>query len=90
MFLHQAMLDSIEVSKAEVIQRVDYVTNIYIINIDSRKEMEGYLNKTSSQTRGALRGNAREGLEVQKMQWKLVGEIKITLAEAHRCFKDLP
>ena len=90
LFLHQAALDSIEVSEAEVIQRVDYMTNMYITNIGSREKMEEYFNKTSSQIRETLRDNAREGLKVQKMQQKLVGEIKITPAEVRRYFKDLP
>lgn len=37
LFLHQAALDSIEVSESEVIQRVDYMTNMYISNIGSRE-----------------------------------------------------
>ena len=73
-----------------VIQRVDYMTNMYISNIGSREKMEEYFNKTSSQIREALRDNAREGLKVQRMQQKLVGEIKITPAEVRRHFKDLP
>lgn len=90
LFLHQAALDSIEVPESEVIQRVDYMTNMYIANIGSREKMEEYFNKTSSQIRETLRENAREGLKVQKMQQKLVGEIKITPAEVRRYFKDLP
>jgi len=90
LYLHQAALDSIEVSESEVIQRVDYMTNMYIANIGSREKMEEYFNKTSSQIRETLRENAREGLKVQKMQQKLVGEIKITPAEVRRYFKDLP
>ena len=90
LFLHQAALDSIEVAESEVIQRVDQMTNMYIANIGSREKMEEYFNKTSSQIREALRENAREGLKVQKMQQKLVGEIKITPAEVRRYFKDLP
>ena len=90
LFLHQAALDSIEVPESEVIQRVDYMTNMYIANIGSREKMEEYFNKTSSQIREALRENAREGLKVQRMQQKLVGEIKITPAEVRRHFKDLP
>ena len=90
LYLHQAALDSIEVSEAEVIQRVDYMTNMYIANIGSREKMEEYFNKTSSQIRETLRENAREGLKVQKMQQKLVGDIKITPAEVRRYFKDLP
>ena len=90
LFLHQAALDSIEVAESEVIQRVDQMTNMYIANIGSREKMEEYFNKTSSQIREALRENAREGLKVQRMQQKLVGEIKITTAEVRRHFKDLP
>lgn len=90
LFLHQAALDSIEVAESEVIQRVDQMTNMYIANIGSREKMEEYFNKTSSQIREALRENAREGLKVQRMQQKLVGEIKITPAEVRRHFKDLP
>lgn len=90
LFLHQAALDSIEVPESEVIQRVDYMTNMYIANIGSREKMEEYFNKTSSQIRETLRENAREGLTVQKMQQKLVGDIKVTPAEVRRYFKDLP
>ena len=90
LFLHQAALDSIEVAESEVIQRVDQMTNMYIANIGSREKMEEYFNKTSSQIREALRENAREGLKVQRMQQKLVGEIKLTPAEVRRHFKDLP
>ena len=82
-------LDSIEVSESEVIQRVDYMTNMYISNIGSREKMEEYFNKTSSQIRETLRENAVK-LKVQKMQQKLVGEIKVTPAEVRRYFKDLP
>ena len=90
LFLHQAALDSIEVSESEVIQQVDYMINLYINNIGSREKMEEYFNKTSTQIRESLRENAREGLTVQKMQQQLVGEVKVTPAEVRRYFKDLP
>ena len=90
LFLHQAKLDSIEVSEAEIIQRVDMMTNMYIQQIGSKEKMEEYFNKTATQIRETLRENARDGLTVQKMQQKLVGEIKVTPAEVRRYFKDLP
>ena len=40
LFLHQAKLDSIEVSEAEIIQRVDMMTNMYIQQIGSKEKME--------------------------------------------------
>lgn len=90
LFLHQAELDSIEVSESEVIQQVDRYTNNLISQIGSREKVEEYFNKTYSQIRESLRDNAREGLKVQKMQQKLVGEVKVTPAEVRRYFKDLP
>lgn len=90
LFLHQAKLDSIQVSEAEIIQRVDYMSNQYVQALGSKEKMEEYFNKTSTQIRETLRENAREGLTVQKMQQKLVGEIKVTPGEVRRYFKDLP
>ncbi len=90
LFLHQAELDSIEVPESEVIQRVDFQTSQFIANIGSREKMEEYFNKTSSQIRETLRENVREGLKVQKMQQKLVGEVKVTPAEVRRYFQKLP
>ena len=73
-----------------MIQRVDGMVNMYIANIGSKEKMEEYFNKTSSQIRETLRDNAREGLTVQKMQQKLVGDVKITPAEVRRYFQNLP
>ena len=90
LFLHQAELDSIEVSESQVISQVDQQTNQYIAAIGSREKMEEYFNKTSSQIRETLRENVRDGLRVQEMQRKLVGEIKVTPAEVRRHFQNLP
>lgn len=89
LFLHQAALDSTGVSKAEVAQHTDHMTNVYITDISSYEEMEGCLNKTSSQIYETLHDNVREGLKVQEMQQKPVGKVGITPAEMRRYFKDL-
>lgn len=90
LFLHQAALDSIEVSESEVISQVDYMMNSYISNIGSKEKVEEYFNKTSSQIRETLRESARENLLVQGMQRKLIGDIKVTPAEVRRYFSRLP
>ena len=83
LFLHQAAIDSIEVSEQEVIGQVERRTNWLIEQVGGSKEkLEEYYNKTSTQI--------RDGLTVQKMQQHIVGEIKITPAEVRRYFKDLP
>ena len=91
LFLHQAAIDSIEVSEQEVIGQVERRTNWLIEQVGGSKEkLEDYYNKTSTQIREMLRENIRDGLTVQKMQQHIVGEIKITPAEVRRYFKDLP
>lgn len=91
LFLHQAAIDSIEVSEQEVIGQVERRTNWLIEQVGGSKEkLEEYYNKTSTQICEMLRENIRDGLTVQKMQQHIVGEIKITPAEVRRYFKDLP
>lgn len=90
LFLHQAAIDSIEVSEQEVIGEMEKRTNWLIDQIGSKEKMEEYYNKTSTQIREMLRENIRDGNTVRKMQQKIIGDIKITPAEVRRYFKDLP
>lgn len=90
LFLHQAALDSIEVSESEVIQRADAQMQHALSMIGSKEKLEEYFNKTTAQLRELWRDNAREGLKVQRMRQKLVGDIKVTPSDVRRYFKDLP
>ena len=90
LFLHQAEIDSIEVSEQEVLNRLERQTNWLIEQIGSKEKMEEYYNKTSTQIREMLRENIRNGLTVERMQQEIVGDIKIVPADVRRYFKDLP
>ena len=90
LFLHQAELDSIEVSEQEVLGQLERQVNWYIDQIGSKEKMEEYFNKTSTQIREMLRENIRNGLIVQRMQQQIMGDIKIVPADVRLYFKDLP
>mgnify|MGYP003434096264 FL=1 len=90
LFLHQAELDSIDVSEQEVLSRLEQQTNWLIDQIGSKEKMEEYYNKTSTQIREMLRENIRNGMTVQKMQQQIIGDIKIVPADVRRYFKNLP
>ena len=90
LFLHQAEIDSIEVSEQEVLSRLEQQTNWLIDQIGSKEKMEEYYNKTSTQIREMLRENIRNGMTVEKMQREIVGDIKIVPADVRRYFKNLP
>ena len=90
LFLHQAELDSIDVSEQEVLSRLEQQTNWLIDQIGSKEKMEEYYNKTSTQIREMLRENIRDGMIVEKMQREIIGDIKIVPADVRRYFKNLP
>lgn len=90
LFLHQAEIDSIEVSDQDVLAEVERRTNWFIDQMGSKEKMEEYYNKTSTQIREMLRENVRNGFLVQKMQQKIIGDIKIVPADVRRYFKNLP
>ena len=90
LFLHQADIDSVTVSDQEVLQQVDQRLSWLEEQIGSKEKMEEYYNKTSTQIREMLRENIRDGLTVQEMQKKIVGDIKLTPAEVRNYFNKLP
>jgi len=90
LFLHQAALDSIEVTEAEISAGVDEQIETWVRMAGSREKLEEYKRQTVSQMRTQLHDDYRDRLMVQKMQQKLVEDIKITPAEVRRYFKDIP
>ena len=90
LFLHQAELDSVEVSEQEILGELERRMNYLIDQIGSKEKMEEYYNKTSTQIREMFRENIRNGMTVQKMQREIIGDIKIVPADVRRYFKNLP
>ena len=91
LFKHQAIIDSIEVTDADVAQEVEYQINAWLEMVDgSRERLEEYKHQTLSQIRNDLRDEMKDRQMVQKMKQKLVEDIAVTPAEVRRYFKDMP
>ena len=90
LFLHQAELDSVEVSESTVSHQVDMRLNYYISQIGSKEKMEEYFRKTSSEVREELMKSVRNQMIIQQMQQKLTSNIKPTPAEIRRFYNSLP
>lgn len=90
LFLHQAALDSIEVTEAEVAQDVESQINYWISLAGSREKLEEYRKTTISKMRQSLHDECKNNKLVMEMRRKLVGDIKVTPAEVRRYFKDMP
>jgi len=89
LFLNQAIIDSIEVTEADISQGVEQYLENMISVIGSREKLEEYHKKNISQIRADLRESYRERQMVQGMQQKLVKDLTVTPAEVRRYFKDL-
>lgn len=89
LFLHQAELDSIEVSESDVIRSVNQRINQYIQYMGSKEKVEETFNKKMSQIRASLRENIRQGMTIQQMKQKLIGEIEVTPAQVRRYFAKM-
>lgn len=91
LFVHQADIDSIEVTDADVAQDVEQQINYWLEMVDgSRERLEEYKHQTISQMRNEMRDEFKDRQKVQKMKQKLVEDIAVTPADVRRYFANLP
>ena len=89
LFLHQAALDSIEVSESEVSSAIEQRIDYMVQQIGSREKLEEYRKQSISQIRQSMHDDLRDQMMIQRMKEKLVKDITVTPAEVRRYFKDL-
>lgn len=90
LFLHQAELDSVEVTDSEVYQRVDLQLDMLVQDVGSREKLEEYYGKSMSQIRQQLYKMFRNDLMVSKVKSNLVSKVNATPTQVRRYFKDVP
>ena len=90
LFLHQAVIDSVEANESTVSHQVDMRLNYYINQIGSKEKMEEYFRKPSSDIREELMTTVRNQMIIQQMQSKLTENIKPTPVEIRRYYNSLP
>ncbi len=90
LFLHQAAIDSVEVSDADVFRQVDARINYYIQNIGSKEKMEEYFGMTTTQIREKIYNMVRDDEMTGEVKRSLVKGIKVTPAQVRRFFKEMP
>lgn len=89
LFLHQAAIDSIEVTESEVSSNVEQRLEYMISQAGSREKLEEYRKQTLSQIRSAMHDDLRDQMMIQRMREHLVKNISVTPAEVRRYFRNL-
>ncbi|MBR4527390.1 MAG: peptidylprolyl isomerase, partial [Bacteroidaceae bacterium] len=90
LFLHQAVIDSIEVTDADVNNYVEQDINQKVLYAGSKEKLEEYMRMTMTQIREELFDMYKNQLTVREVRKRLTSDIKVTPAEVRRYFKDLP
>lgn len=90
LFLHQAALDSIEVTESDVSLSVDQQINYWISNAGSREKLEEWKKMTVKQMKESLRDDFRNHQLIEKMKSNLVKDIKVSPADVRRYFEKMP
>lgn len=90
LFLHQADLDTVEVSESMVQQAVDSRLNYMVANFGTREKVEQIFNMTYPEIREKLATNMRNQYRVSEVQRNLTKDMKITPSDVRRYFDKLP
>ena len=89
LFLHQAAIDSIEVTEQEVLNGVENEIDMQINRIGSREKLEEYFGKTLTQIREQLRETVRDRMIMERMQESIYGNVRLTPSEVRRGFSKM-
>ena len=91
LFLHQAAIDSIEVSESEVAQSVEHQISAWLQMVDGNKErLEEYKRKSLAELRISLHDDFKDRLLIEREREKLVEDIPVSPADVRRYFSELP
>ena len=90
LFLHQAQLDSVDVSEADVIQMVDEQISEYIQTYGSREAVEQIMHVKLSQLREMWKKQARESEMISQVKQSIAGDVKVTPAQVRDFYKGMP
>ena len=90
LFLHQAEIDSIQVTEAEIAQGVNQQINRWIEMAGSKEKLEEYRKQSINDMRSDLHDQFRDQQLIQKMKENLVKDVKVTPADVRAYFRNLP
>ncbi|MDE6444770.1 MAG: peptidylprolyl isomerase, partial [Muribaculaceae bacterium] len=90
LYLHQAKLDTIEVSESNVRARVEQQINNFVNQLGSKEKVEEYFHKSIPVLKEYYVEYMRNNAIVQEVQKSLTEGIKVTPNEVRKYFDSLP
>lgn len=90
LLIHQADLDSVTVSDAQVDGELDQRMRYYIAQAGSEQKLEELMGKPITQLKADFREDLRAVLLAKTMQGKIAGDLKVTPSEVRSYFAEFP
>lgn len=90
LFIHQAAIDSVEVTDNEVWMRVDRTIDRYVQIIGSAEKLEQYFEKPMAQFREQQFEMIKNQMLMQEVQRSLVKNVKVSPAQVRNYFSSMP
>jgi peptidyl-prolyl cis-trans isomerase SurA len=88
LFVHQAAIDSVEVSESEVMSQIDQQIEAWVNIAGSREKLEEWKGQTISQMRQSLHDEFKNVALAQEMRREIVKDVAVTPADGREYFKD--
>ncbi len=89
LLLNQAIVDSIEVTEAEVEMELNRRLQFFVQQIGSEEKLEDYYNKSILEIKEDFREIVRDQLITSYMQDDIIGTVRVTPAEVRRFFNNM-
>lgn len=90
LYLHQAAIDSVDVSEAEISSEIEQQINYWVQQIGSKEKLEEYRKMSIAQMRQQMHDDFKNRMLIQEMRRKLVKDITVTPSDVRRYFDKLP
>ena len=89
LLINQAKLDSLEVTSDQVMSEVNNRIKYFENQLGSVEKLEEYFNKSLNEIESEIKNIVKEQLYAQKMQAKIVEDVKVTPQEAKPFYASL-
>ncbi len=90
LFLHQADLDTVQISDSQIQMEVEARLNMLITNYGSKEKLEEYTHRPLPEFREQMSEALKNRYRVEEVQRSLTRNVKSTPAEVRRYFNTLP
>lgn len=90
LLLHQAIIDSVAVSDAQIDEKINRNLEYYIKQFGSKEKLETFYGKSIIEIKEEYRPLIKEQLQIQSMQQKITKDVTVSPADIREFYQKIP